>query len=172
MAERDPGRRRRLQVSVTDATGRTVAVVGLARWLSAVAPARACGSVSIAIVSDERMRCLNRQFAGTDRVTDVLAFAVRSSRPATRPLPRGTPSWPRGMTPVGDIAIARGVAGREARMGGHPIATEFRLLALHGLLHLLGYDHHADRGTMARLERRLRRKGGLQEGLIERSTPA
>jgi probable rRNA maturation factor len=69
---------------------------------------------------------------------------------------------------LGDIVIARGVARRQAREAGHPASTEMKVLALHGLLHLLGYDHERDNGAMARLERRLRRKGGLREGLIER----
>jgi probable rRNA maturation factor len=70
---------------------------------------------------------------------------------------------------LGDIVIAAGVAGRQARAAGHSLQTELRLLALHGLLHLLGYDHERDDGRMARLERRLRRRGGLREGLIERA---
>jgi len=69
---------------------------------------------------------------------------------------------------LGEIVIARGVARRHARAAGHSELTEWRVLALHGLLHLLGYDHHGDDGRMGRLERRLRRKGGLREGLIER----
>ena len=69
---------------------------------------------------------------------------------------------------LGDIVIARGLASRQAREAGHSELTEFRVLALHGLLHLLGYDHDRDHGRMRRVERRLRLKGGLREGLIER----
>jgi probable rRNA maturation factor len=72
---------------------------------------------------------------------------------------------------LGEIVIARGVARRQARAAGHSESMELRVLALHGLLHLLGYDHEADDGRMRRVERRLRRKGGLREGLIERSLP-
>ena len=70
---------------------------------------------------------------------------------------------------LGEIVIARGVARRQAREARHSELTELRLLALHGLLHLLGYDHERDSGEMRRTEQRLRRKGGLPEGLIERS---
>lgn len=73
---------------------------------------------------------------------------------------------------LGDIVIATGVAERQARLAGHSRLTELRILALHGLLHLAGYDHERDDdgGQMARVERRLRRKGGLREGLIERAS--
>jgi probable rRNA maturation factor len=72
---------------------------------------------------------------------------------------------------LGDIVIATGVAKRQAREAGHSLQTELRVLALHGLLHLLGYDHEdrEDSGRMARAEARLRRKGGLTAGLIARS---
>jgi probable rRNA maturation factor len=75
---------------------------------------------------------------------------------------------------LGDIVIATGVARRQARQHGHSYATELRVLALHGFLHLLGYDHDdpEDRGRMGRAEARLRRRGGLREGLINRATGA
>ena len=69
---------------------------------------------------------------------------------------------------LGDIVIARGVARRQARANGHDEPMELRVLALHGLLHLLGYDHERDGGTMARVEHRLRRRGGLTAGLLDR----
>ena len=69
----------------------------------------------------------------------------------------------------GALPRSAGVARRQARAAGHSERTEVRILALHGLLHLIGYDHEHDDGAMARVERRLRRKGGLREGLIERA---
>jgi probable rRNA maturation factor len=124
---------------------------GLAAWLSSVAPARARGTMTVAIVSDARLRALNRKFRKEDKATDVLSF------------PADEPGY------LGDVVISSGVAARQARAAGHSLATELRVLALHGLLHLLGYDHERDDGQMARLERRLRRVGGLREGLIERA---
>ena len=131
---------------------------GLAAWLTRIAPASARGDLSVALISDRRMRVLNRQFRGKDAVTDVLSFPADPSTP----LRAGT----RGF--LGDIVIAAGVAKRQARAAGHRIQTEIRVLALHGLLHLLGYDHDADDGKMARAEARLRKKAGLPAGLIER----
>jgi probable rRNA maturation factor len=125
----------------------------LGAWLKKIAPATARGDVTIALVSDRRMRALNRQFRGKDYATDVLSF----------------PSDERGF--LGDIVIALGVARRQAREAGHTAQTELRVLSLHGLLHLLGYDHEFDDGKMARVEARLRRKAGLTEGLIERARP-
>ena len=107
----------------------------------------------MALVPDARVRALNRRYRRKDAPTDVLSFSA------------GEPGQ------LGDVVIAVGVARRQAREAGHSLQTELRVLALHGLLHLLGYDHQHDDGRMARLERRLRRKGGLREGLIERSAP-
>lgn len=145
----------RLHVSVASPDSGTLSTRGLGPWLAKWAPASARGDVSIAVVSDRRMRALNRQFRGKDAATDVLSF------PATH-MP-GVSSF------LGDIVIAAGVAARQAREAGHPVSTELRVLALHGLLHLLGYDHDTDGGKMARAEARLRKKAGLREGLIERA---
>jgi probable rRNA maturation factor len=152
-----------LVVAVTDDRGRPLAMRALAAWLRRVAPRRARGAVTVALVSDERIRALNRTYRDKDYATDVLSFAS-SARSA--PNPQSLIPNPRSL---GDIVIARGVARRQARDAGHDELTELKLLALHGLLHLLGYDHERDEGRMRRVERRLRREGGLREGLIERS---
>jgi probable rRNA maturation factor len=157
-----------LTVVVSDGRGRTVPAGGLGRWLLAVAPARARGEVAVALVSDAHVRKLNRLYRRTDSSTDVLSFPASSVRVAGTP--RAQQSAP---VQLGDIVIARGVARRQAREAGHAYNTELRVLALHGLLHLLGFDHHDknDDGRMARVEARLRRKGGLAAGLIERARP-
>jgi probable rRNA maturation factor len=134
-----------------EVVGARTGAEALSRWLRRVAPARSRGQVTVALVPDKRIQELNRTFRGMDKATDVLSF------PADEP---GT---------LGDVVIARGVARRQAREAGHDLPTELRVLALHGFLHLLGYDHEHDGGRMARLEARLRRKGGLREGLIERA---
>jgi probable rRNA maturation factor len=145
---------------VTDGRGRPAAAPGLARWLSNTAPPAARGEVAIALVSDARIRSMNKRFRRIDRTTDVLSFPADAPR-ASRVAPRL----------LGDIVIATGVARRQARESGHSYADELKILALHGLLHLMGYDHHdpTDRGRMARVERHLRAAGGLNAGLIERS---
>lgn len=144
----------RLHVSLATPDAKTTTTRGLGAWLQRAAPASAKGDVSIAVVSDRRMRALNRQFRGKDTTTDVLSF------PATH--------MPGVSTFLGDIVIAISVATRQAREAGHSVSTEMKILALHGLLHLLGYDHDSDDGKMARAEARLRKKAGLREGLIER----
>ena len=141
----------RLNVVVTSPDGTAISPRGLAAWLQKAAPARARGEVTVALISDERMRTLNRAYRGKDYATDVLSFPVEDA------------------TFLGDIAIATGVAQRQADDAGHPVSTELRVLALHGLLHLLGYDHERDDGEMARAENRLRRAAGLKEGLIGRT---
>ena len=141
-----------LAITVTDGRGRPVKDGGLRRWLARVAPPAARGELAIALVSDARMRTLNRDYRHKDYATDVLSFEGEGGS-------------------LGDLVIARGVAARQAREAGHSLQAELRVLALHGLLHLLGYDHDHpnDGGRMARLESRLRKKGGLRSGLIERA---
>jgi len=130
---------------------------GLAAWLRKAAPARARGRVTVALISDQRMRQLNATYRKKDSATDVLSFPALGPG-ALAPGPD-----------LGDLAIALGVAKRQAREYGHSLATEIRVLALHGLLHLLGYDHEADQGQMRRLEERLRQRARLPVGLIART---
>jgi probable rRNA maturation factor len=168
-----------LRVLVGDERGRPGAAPGLARWVARVAPSRARGSVGIAMVSDARIRQLNQRFRGIDHVTDVLSFPAGPELPASSlqpPASRASSVSSVVEIPadvmerfLGDIVIARGVARRQARAARHSERTEIRVLALHGLLHLLGYDHERDDGLMRRVEGRLRRKGGLPGGLIERA---
>lgn len=141
-----------IRVEVSDAEGRRLRSQALARWIERHAPSRARGRMVIAIVSDRTMRRLNRQFRKMDYATDVLSF----------------PSLVPGE--LGELAIAEGVCRRQAREAGHAEATEARILALHGLLHLMGYDHETDAGEMRRAEERLRRRAGLPPGLIARTT--
>jgi len=123
------------------------------------------------------MRVLNRSYRRTDYATDVLSFPADSAFPqhpprAPRRGGRVAHPAPRTVHPaLGDIVIATGVAKRQARDAGHSYQTELRVLALHGLLHLLAYDHDdpQDRGRMKRAEARLRARGGLRAGLIERT---
>lgn len=153
---RQPARRGKrkdaLDVVIADERGHAPRMSSLICWLQRVAPADARGTVSIALVSDGRVRQLNRRYRRRDYPTDVLSFSANDS------------------SFLGDIVIGRGVAQRQAREAGHSELTELKVLALHGLLHLLGYDHEGDDGEMQRVEQRLRRKGGLHEGLIERRT--
>jgi probable rRNA maturation factor len=148
---RPVSRPKKLQVDIVPGA---YAAPGLARWLSDLAPARARGSVTVALVSDRAIRTLNRIYRGKDYATDVLSFPADET------------------STLGDVVIAAGVARRQARQAGHPLQTEIRVLALHGLLHLLGYDHETDTGQMARLEARLLRRAGLRQGLIERGDRA
>ena len=102
------------------------------------------GDVVVRLVDEEEIRELNRAWRGKDRPTDVLSFPSGLVDPA-------------GRRHVGDIALCLPVAARQAARRRHAPGREAMLLALHGLLHLLGYDHETDDGEMEALERRLRR---------------
>jgi len=112
------------------------------------------GTVNVLVTSSSELRSLNRRFRAKDQPTDVLSF------------PPG-PCFVNGL--AGDIAISADIARENARRLGHSAAQEVKILALHGVLHLVGYDHERDQGAMAARERQLRRSLGLPLGLIERS---
>jgi len=111
------------------------------------------GAVSVWVTSNRELQGLNRRFRGKNKPTDVLSF------PAIPGLMRGF---------AGDVAISAEIAAQNARRLGHTAAEEIRILALHALLHLAGYDHELDDGEMERKETRLRKTLGLPVGLIER----
>jgi len=158
--------RGRVAVTIAAPDGGRIPTRGLARWLEQASPVRARGEVTVALVSDGRMRALNRSYRGKDYATDVLSFPALTA--SGDGMTTGLAGAPETGPYLGDVVIAVGVANRQADEAGHSLATELRILALHGLLHLLGYDHESDDGRMARVEARLRRQAGLKEGLIER----
>lgn len=100
--------------------------------------------IDVCVVSDAVIRRFNRQYRHKDSATDVLSF------------------------PPCDLMVSAETARRQARRLGHSLEAEMKVLALHGALHLMGHDHERDRGRMARLERRWRRKLGLPHALAER----
>jgi probable rRNA maturation factor len=113
------------------------------------------GSVTVLVTTSRELRRLNQRFRGQDTPTDVLSF------PPAHLAAKGF---------AGDVAISADIAAQNARRLGHSAAEEIKILALHGVLHLSGYDHETDNGTMARREERLRKQLGLPVGLIERNS--
>jgi probable rRNA maturation factor len=118
--------------------------------------ARLPGTVNVLVTSSAELRSLNRRFRGTDKPTDVLSF----------PSPPPTKSQSRRV--AGDVAISADIARANARRLGHSLGDEVKILVLHGILHLAGFDHEHDNGQMARRESQLRRQLKLEPGLIER----
>lgn len=119
---------------------------------AALRAAGAGGSeVTLVLTGDQELRRLNRRFASIDRGTDVLSFGPGDSTP------RGRVRY------LGDVVISVPRARRQARSSGHPLGTELALLAVHGVLHLLGYDHArlSDRRRMSRLHARALGRLGL-----------
>ena len=113
------------------------------------------GSVNVLVTSSREMQLLNARFRGKDQPTDVLSFESAPGIPVRF---------------AGDIAISAQIASRNAKRLGHEAKEEIKILVLHGVLHLAGYDHERDNGTMARKEMRLRKQLGLPLGLIERAS--
>ena len=116
------------------------------------------GLVDVLLTSNAEMKLLNRRFRGKDKPTDVLSFPVANDDPRR--------------DFAGDIAISAEIAAQNARLLGHSPAEEVKILILHGMLHLKGYDHERDRGQMARRENQLRGHFRLPVGLIDRALPA
>jgi probable rRNA maturation factor len=114
---------------------------------------RLASRVDIAIDSNPAMRRLNRDFRRQDKPTDVISFPMAGAAPGVI---------------EGDIAISAAIAAENARRFGHSRAVEIKILILHGLLHLAGFDHDTDRGRMSRLEANLRQQLQLPGSLIER----
>ena len=127
--------------------------IALARFATqAQRAASLAGTVSILLTGDAEIQRLNRQFRQQDKPTDVLSF------PSASPPALG-----------GDIVISTRTARLQASQLGHDLSTEVKILILHGILHLAGYDHESDQGQMNRLERKLRLEFKLPAGLIERA---
>jgi len=101
-------------------------------------------SFTVALVTDQRSAALNRRYRRRPYATDVLSFAAD------------------GNGALGDVVISVPTARRNARRYRHGLEEEIKMLMLHGVLHLVGYDHETDRGQMNRREHALRRRLGLE----------
>lgn len=114
------------------------------------------GLVNVLVTNSAEVRTLNRRFRGKNQTTDVLSFPMLPLGKCRRNL-------------AGDIAISGEVAAQNAARLGHSPAVEVKILTLHGILHLAGFDHESDSGEMARVELIMRRRFRLPTALIERT---
>jgi len=134
---------------ISGASPRSVSAAQLQRFARrAQKLAEVQGEVDILIATSKRLRELNLRFRRKNKPTDVLSF----------PRPSG-----------GDIAISAQIALDNAQRFGHSLASELKILVLHGMLHLAGYDHESDNGRMARAEARMRSQLNLPASLIDRT---
>ncbi len=123
--------------------------------------ARMKGTVNVLVTSSSVMRSLNLRFRGKNKPTDVLSFPSETSLNGTR-----------SRSPfMGEIAVSADIALDNARRLGHSAPVEVKVLVLHGILHLAGFDHERDNGKMARKEAALRRALKLPSSLTERHEP-
>jgi probable rRNA maturation factor len=126
-------------------------------------------ALTVCLVSDAEIARWNRAYRGKVGPTDVLSFRSERAGASRSKLNGGGkskadffPTIPLSSVPyLGDIAIAPAVARRNARRFGRTFDDEMRILILHGILHLMGYDHETDKGEMDRREQHLRRALGL-----------
>ena len=131
--------------------------------------------VTVCLVSDPEIARMNKTFRKKKGPTDVLSFPAEKKRRASAN--RRKKTYIKGVegtektrvkqasrimeTYLGDIAIAPATARRYAKKNGRSVNAELRVLILHGVLHLLGYDHETDHGEMDRIEQKMRRRFGL-----------
>jgi probable rRNA maturation factor len=117
--------------------------------------------ITICFVSDAAIARLNSAFRGKKGLTDVLSFPADTGKKKRIYTEDAQSIEGAERSYLGDIAIAPETARRYAKKNGRSLSNELRVLILHGVLHLLGYDHETDRGEMDRIERKLRRRFGL-----------
>jgi len=117
------------------------------------------GMVNVLVTSSTAVRSLNRQFRRQNAETDVLSFPSMASPSKSR----------KQANLAGEVAISADIARQNSDQLGHAAGEEIKILALHGILHLAGFDHERDNGEMARKELKLRRALGLPAALIERA---
>jgi probable rRNA maturation factor len=122
--------------------------------LEAVAAELTDRDLELILCDDETIRALNREYRKIDRPTDVLSFPLEGDLPGQ---------------PLGSLVVSVDRIRSKAAELNHGEQEELTLLFIHGLLHLLGYDHEADDGEMRRKETELIRKLGLPESLIVRT---
>ena len=140
-----------IQKRVPDLTG-----LALTRFVARARRAAGLkGVVDVVVTSNAEMKMLNRRFRGKNKPTDVLSFPAAADDPRKKF--------------AGEIAISAEIAAHNARALGHTCNQEIKVLVLHGVLHLKGYDHERDHGQMARRENQLRARLGLSSGLIGRT---
>ena len=156
-------RQRRVRVSINDLEQ----FLARARRALRLAP----DSLTVCLVTNAEIARWNRAYRGKPKPTDVLSFPSAEKRPRRgkrhdsglhrRRFSTSSAPSPPSASYLGDIAIAPDVARRNARRFGRTFDEEMRILILHGILHLMGYDHETDAGQMDRREQRLRRALGL-----------
>ena len=117
--------------------------------------------VTVCLVSDKTMARLNQNFRKKKGPTDVLSFPAIARKKPERLRRKSNATNPARREYLGDVAISPATARRYAKTNGRLLANELRALILHGVLHLLGYDHETDRGEMDAIEKSLRKRFGL-----------
>ena len=122
--------------------------------LEQIADFLGAGDVELVFVNDDEMRKINREQRGIDKATDVLSFPYEQ-------VPGGL---------MGSVVISTDTASRVASELGHSIECEIALLFLHGILHILGYDHEIDNGQMRQKEKEVIEHFSLPDSLIIRNS--